>query len=194
MGKVALGYLRGRNIGIDGVEDKVRNYQAFGFKLAYHNIRFVLPARIMPVDDCVARVRDIDFKNLLAYDRLCFPAPREAFLKHWFSLPNSFSAAVVDGGALQGFCLIRRCRQGYKIGPLFADNERAALNIYSWLVSGVQAGAPVFLDVPEINSAAMAIAAKLKMERVLGTARMYSGQPPDIDINRVFGVTSYELG
>ncbi len=36
----ALDYLKGRNIGLDGVIAQQENYQKVGFKLAYRNIRY----------------------------------------------------------------------------------------------------------------------------------------------------------
>jgi hypothetical protein len=32
------------------------------------------------------------------------------------------------------------------------------------------------------------------MKQVFGTARMYTGEPPAIALDRVFGVTTFELG
>lgn len=40
MGRLALKYLKDRNMGVDGVLEKQENYKAFGFNLAYRNIRY----------------------------------------------------------------------------------------------------------------------------------------------------------
>jgi hypothetical protein len=48
--------------------------------------------------------------------------------------------------------------------------------------------------VPEVNPAGMSLAEKHAMKRVFGTARMYIGDAPALPVDRIFGVTSFELG
>jgi hypothetical protein len=84
--------------------------------------------------------------------------------------------------------VVRSCRSGYKIGPLFAEK------LFCALTSAVPEGSPVFLDLPETNHAALEMAGKHKMETVFETARMYKGKAPRLPLNRIFGVTSFELG
>jgi hypothetical protein len=55
-------------------------------------------------------------------------------------------------------------------------------------------GHPLFLDVPEINPAAMALAERHRMREVFGCARMYLGPPPDLPHQAIYGVTTFELG
>ena len=64
----------------------------------------------------------------------------------------------------------------------------------AWLLKGIDPGAEVFLDVPEPNSAAVGVAQSLGLEPVFETARMYRGPAPEIDVDKVFGVTTFELG
>lgn len=40
LGRVALEYLRGKNIGVDGVVKKISVYEKFGFKKYHRNIRY----------------------------------------------------------------------------------------------------------------------------------------------------------
>jgi Acetyltransferase (GNAT) domain len=55
-------------------------------------------------------------------------------------------------------------------------------------------GAPIFLDVPENNPQAMALAQRHGMGEVFGCARMYFGPPPVLPLAEIFGVTTFELG
>jgi hypothetical protein len=48
--------------------------------------------------------------------------------------------------------------------------------------------------VPEAHGAAVALAEEAGLEKGFATARMYAGPPPPIRLERVFGVTSFELG
>ena len=96
-------------------------------------------------------------------------------------------------GALAGWGVIRPCRKGRKIGPLFADDRAAAEAVLSALLASVGEG-EVFLDVPSINRDAISLAENLGLAPVFETARMYTGAIPHLQLERVFGVTSFELG
>ncbi|MCB0257699.1 MAG: GNAT family N-acetyltransferase, partial [Anaerolineae bacterium] len=50
------------------------------------------------------------------------------------------------------------------------------------------------LDIPENNPAALALVNQHKMVEVFGCACMYLGAPPEIAHERIFGVTTFELG
>jgi GNAT acetyltransferase-like protein len=52
----------------------------------------------------------------------------------------------------------------------------------------------VFIDVPEPNRAAVELATARGLVPVFETARMYSGPIRPLAVERVFGVTSLELG
>jgi hypothetical protein len=52
----------------------------------------------------------------------------------------------------------------------------------------------LFLDAPENNPAAMALVQRHRMTEVFGCARMYLGPPPALAHERIFGVTTFELG
>jgi Acetyltransferase (GNAT) domain len=53
---------------------------------------------------------------------------------------------------------------------------------------------PVFLDIPDPNAPGRALAARHDMAPVFTTIRMYDGSPPLLDLDRIFGVTTLELG
>lgn len=99
-------------------------------------------------------------------------------------------------GSLAGYGVIRPCRTGYKIGPLFAEDRVVARALLANLLSGIEpeTEAEVFLDVPEPNPDAVALAEGLGLAPVFETARMYKGSVPDVDRGKIFGVTTFELG
>ena len=78
--------------------------------------------------------------------------------------------ALIRGGVLVGYGSIRPARAGHKIGPLFADDERAAETLFHALARHVPIG-PVVLDVPEPNRAAVAMAERYGMKPAFETAR-----------------------
>lgn len=100
----------------------------------------------------------------------------------------------VEGGALKGYGLLRPCREGYKLGPLFADDPEIADRLFTALAASAEEGATIALDTPEINPQALELAQRHGMTAVFETARMYTGPAPELPLSRFYGVTSYELG
>ena len=101
---------------------------------------------------------------------------------------------MINDGSLQGYGVIRPCSDGYKIGPLFAGNSEQAEQLFQSLSGAVPAGANIYLDIPEPNVAAIDLVHDHGMEMVFETARMYLGSEPQIPIDNIFGVTTFELG
>ena len=191
-----LEYLQGQVIGGDGVFERLEDYQKVGFRLAYRNIRFEYwpehhnsgeEAELVPLDT-------IPFDHLLAYDTRCFPVERRTFLERWILMPESYGVGWCSDEELRGYGLIRRCGKGYKIGPLFADNVEIAEAIFLDLCAYAKPEEPIYLDVPEPNIPGMKLAERYDMKMVFGTGRIYIGEQPDLPLDRIFGVTSFELG
>ncbi|MEZ5463821.1 MAG: GNAT family N-acetyltransferase [Lysobacteraceae bacterium] len=196
--KSAMAQLEGRNVGLDGVVDQQDNYRKSGFTLAYRNIRYAGRA-----GDCVQadagnpQIQDIaalPFSAVRDYDRPFFPDDREAFLRPWVAPPAGRALAWVNDGEIRGYGVIRACRNGHKIGPLFTDEARVADALLSALCATVPAADDVFLDVPEVNAEAVRLAEHRSMTLSFETARMYTGPSPDLPLTRLFGVTTFELG
>nr|WP_255775516.1 GNAT family N-acetyltransferase [Microbulbifer sediminum] len=198
LAEAAMSYLGGRTMGLDGVVAQQENYRSAGFGLAHRNIRYLgltgQGAASAQGTHSVVPLSWVPFAAITAYDCEVFTAPREHFLRAWISQPDSVALGAVENGQLYGYGVLRTCHEGYKIGPLFADDADLAERLYLALTACVPTGRPVYLDIPEANSHALALAERHRMEMVFETARMYSGTPPGIPIERVFGITSFELG
>lgn len=194
LGRHALNYLGTRNAGIDGVEKKVKNYIHYGFTLAGRTIRYEGRGIAGKVSADCRPVAEVPFDQLAAYDRRHFPAPRAPFLARWISQPGGAGFAVMRGPSLAGYGVIRACRQGYKIGPLFADDPAIAESLLRRLAAAVKPGEPLYLDVPEINAAGVSLALRYHMKPVFKTARMYNRAAVNLPMPSIFGVTTFELG
>jgi predicted N-acetyltransferase YhbS len=189
-----LAALAGKNVGIDGVLAKQRQYaKFFGFQFAYRNIRFGGIVEGQSPRPEVVTASDVPFEKIAAYDRRFFPAARENFLRTWLALPHARSVVWVRDGEVLGYGVIRECREGFKIGPLFADDEAIATELFLALCERA-AGRMVFFDVPEVNTAAMRLAERAGMREVFATARMYNREIPALPLDGIFGVTTFELG
>ncbi|UIP30688.1 GNAT family N-acetyltransferase [Photobacterium sp. TLY01] len=191
----ALAHLEGCNIGLDGVVEQQDNYQKSGFQLAYSNLRYEgVSGGESPDDHAIVSLKALPFETVAAYDQRFFPAHRPVFFKHWITQPDSHALGILENGMLAGIGVIRQCRNGYKIGPLYAENADLAERLFVALKSEVAPSQPIFLDVPEVNPAAVALAEKYGMTVSFGTARMYTGEHPELPFNQLFGVTSFEIG
>lgn len=191
----AMRKLKNQNIGLDGVIEQQSNYKKSGFKLAYRNIRFEFINSIQFInDENIFDALQIPFDQIKNYDRKFFFADRAQFLKNWLAMPQSFSLAHKNENKINGYGVIRKCRTGYKIGPLFAEDNETAEKIFLKLCSSVEKNSFIYIDVPEINSAGIQLAEKFGMKKVFGTARMYTGEFPNLPVEKIFGVTTFELG
>jgi len=193
--KAGLRRLEGRVVGLDGVVAQQENYRKSGFSLAYRNIRYMgVSSGNQDKHSDAAPLSSIPFDELAAYDREFFPDDRKAFLQCWTSREGSRAFAIRQNGKLTGYGLIRPCRNGYKIGPLFADRPEVAETLFRALEGSVPEGSPIFLDIPEVNPAALELVQRHEMNVVFETARMYKGAAPQLPVERIFGVTTFELG
>ncbi|MFH1912919.1 MAG: GNAT family N-acetyltransferase [Pseudomonadota bacterium] len=187
-----LARLDGCVTGLDAVPAQVATYRKSGFVPAYRSARMAgLGGGPMPGG--VVRLDAVPFADVARYDRLCFPAGREPFLQAWLSAPGVSALGVMDGGILAGYGVIRPCVSGHKIGPLFANDQRVAGTLLSALAAAVP-GQTFFLDVIEPNPAAVELARSRDMTEVFTTMRMYRGGQPTTNTNRIFGVTTFDLG
>jgi GNAT superfamily N-acetyltransferase len=182
--------------GLDGVLAQAEHYaEIWGFQPAYHNMRFEGVAWGPGAGDPgVARYTDADLEAIERYDRACFPAPRRAFLERWLRQPEAHALVYKDGDAIRGYGMIRPARSGFRIGPLFADDAGRAEALFEALVTRVPAGAAVYIDIPQPNGAALEMVTRRRMRPMFETARMYRGGAPEIAIEKVYGVTTLELG
>lgn len=196
LAKAAISRIAGIPTGIDGVLENVGKYERiYGFQKAWQNIRYGLPAPpSVQISEKLIPVASLPLEELLAFDARFFPARREHFLRHWISQPGAHAlAAKSASGAIEGYGVIRPCVKGWKIGPLFASGRDVAETLFLGLCTAAGSG-PVYLDVPEPNSDAVALANRLGMVPEFATARMFRDSPKAVDLGGVFGITTFELG
>ncbi len=191
----ALKHLSTQNIGLDGVVAQQENYKKSGFKLAYRNIRYEGKGiKSASKDPHIKKLKTLPLGQLLAYDTSIFLLPRKRFLSRWITQPNSLAIGYLSDNDLKGYGVIRPCRVGYKIGPLFADSQEIAEILFHRLLAFAGPAAPVFFDVPEVNKEAVKLAESHGMKPMFETARMYTKEFPPVPINKIFGITTFEVG
>jgi hypothetical protein len=182
--------LSGRTVGLDGVPAQQAGYRSKGFVEAYRTIRYSgsLPdSQGGKVDP--AGVDAID--AIAAFDLAHFPAPRQAFLQRWISPPH-LAVLKRSGGRVVGYGVARRCREAFKVGPLFAEDFSIARDLLERLAA--HCGGTLHLDVPETNPGFAAWLLDCGFVAGFETARMYKGPAPAVDMTGVFAISSLELG
>ena len=193
LGKAALASLGDRNIGLDGgLERQDVHKKYWGFSYAYKNMRFQGKAESKKLPTALP-IAGVEFNKLLEYDSQVFLFSRPVFLSYWISRADSFGYYLEHEGTILGYGILRKCFTGYRIGPLFADDEIIAREIVEALLSNIP-GELYYLDIPEPNTASLKIVHQYNMQKVFETARMYTKEIPNVPLHKVFGITSFELG
>ena len=184
-----------RTIALDGVVAQQDNYRQSGFVLAHRSARWggKLNGRVA-VRSFVRPLTLDDLPTVLSYDEEVFPADREAFITTWLGTSTARQTeGFFEDGQLRGFGSVRRCADGWKIGPLFADTAAIAEALIATL-AGPAATDMVYIDIPEPNAGALSIARRLGFTPTFETARMYRGPAPYLPLDRIYGITTLELG
>lgn len=183
----------GAPIGMDGVFDMQPFYAKGGFVFSHRNLRMEGVGEAARPASHISELSLVPFELLAEYDRRHFGFNRTRFLQNWIAQDAGLALGSFDGEQLIGYGVIRPCGHGFKIGPLFADDPKTAEDIFAAL--GDRAvGQPLFLDTPENNPAALALAERHGMTEVFGCARMYHGAAPELPWQNIFGITTFELG
>jgi hypothetical protein len=191
--KTALAHAGSRTIGLDGVVAQQDNYRRSGFAFAHRTVRCTGTAPVAEPPKGVRAVRQADLADLNVYDRACFPADRPRFLARWLTEAGHRAVVRRTGDRVTGYGVIRPGRDCLRIGPLFADSADDARAVFTALTAEA-AGTEVAVDVPETNTAGIALAEEAGFTPSFETARMYTGPVRPYARERVFGVTTLELG
>ncbi len=189
-----LAHLAGRTIGLDGVEAQQGNYRSMGFAPRYRTVRWSGPAAPDEgIDDRIVAVTGALLPAVERFDRRFFPGPRTLFLSAWTGAPR-LALALVDGGEVKGYGVVRQCGDGAKIGPLYADDPDMATALLTALAASLPAPSTLHIDVPETATAFTDWLRQRGFVRGFETMRMYRGPAPVIEQAGVFGVSTLELG
>lgn len=184
---------QGAAIGMDGVVAMQPFYEKGGFRRAFKEERYERTGSEFDVSNRITPITVNDHESLMDYDRTCIGYERRVFLSNWFRMPDSQGFQFKQDHRVRGYAVVRKAIEGYKIGPLFADTQEVAEELYKACLNACL-GQPVFLDIPVINQGAVDLVCKYEAKYVFECARMYLGKWPDSKIDKVFGITTFELG
>jgi hypothetical protein len=175
--------------GLEAVEAQIVNYARSGYVAGGWTQRWQGQAVAGPAHPDVAPVAVAD---VLELDARAFGVPREAFLAGWLGQPEAVARGLWRRGRLVGYGVRRRCREGWKVGPLFAADLESAGRLLDGLIADLDG--PYWIDIPRTHPHATRLATDRRMQPVFRTSRMVRGTAPPRDAALVYGVTSLELG
>lgn len=191
--QAGMAYLGDRTVGLDGVPAQEANYERSGFVLSHYTRRHAGKVDGAPHPN-VRPMASEDLPALLALDMKISGTDRRAYLSRWFAEAETRKTLVFEeAGQIAALGTIRECREGHKIGPLFAPDRETALALIRTLV--VTANAQnIMIDIPDPNTAGVEIAEQLGLQSAFSCARMYRGAVPQRHVKAIFGETTFELG
>lgn len=179
-------------IGLDGVLANEELYKMSGFRPSYkiYTCKYVVSRKFQRRCPAIGAKH---FSDIASYDSRVFKVDRAAFLHDFiFETQAKTGVAYIDG-KLAGFAAARPCFEGYKIGPLFADDIEVARMLIEALFADLM-GQTVFIEVPEPNQQAVELVTGFAMSQGLPTVRMYTGEQYQQDIRYVYGNTTRVTG
>jgi len=181
------------SIGMDGVLAMQPFYERGGFNIAFRDERYEFIIKEIEFSTLVSPIEFGDFDEIVEYDNSCFGFKRIMFLKGWLNMPNSKALKYKKDNKILGYAVIRKAESGFKIGPLFANNDEIADELFKSCLS-LAPNNQVFLDIPTTNKGAVSLVKKHAGKYVFECARMYYGKAPNTAIEHIYGITTFELG
>lgn len=181
------------SIGMDGVVAMQPFYQKGGFALSFIDVRHENIGKEYARSAEVSVVTAADLPEVLVLDKHCFGFDRSVFMEAWVLQTGGQSFQFKKDGKLLGFATLRKVELGYKIGPLFAQTYDAATALYEACLTAA-VGEKVYLDIPLSNPHAVALTQHYQTQAMFECGRMYHGQAPEIPLDQVYGITTFELG
>lgn len=183
-----------RAVLLDGVPAQQANYLRSGFAPLGRTIRFrgsqAAPPRQRPTERPRPLV-EADLPALIAADARVQGYARPAYIGPWFSgAPSRRTLVFGPAGAPTAWATGRMCREGIKIGPLFARTQAHAVGLLAALSSGVTC----MIDVPEHSTALAETLRARGFGPIFDTARMVRGTAPRTDPPPFEAVATLELG
>ena len=189
-------------VGLNAVMDQIDRYGKAGFSPSFLNTRWKGKLDTLPIENEIKKegiflTDTFSTKDVVRYDNSIFSTPRMAFLAQWLKMPESHALAALDSqGNITGYGVISRTVEpnSYKIAPLLANSEIIADQLYRNLCNFAGKGATVLIDISETSPYASFMIERFKLEKLFDTMRMYKGETPEIDKDKVVGLTSLEIG
>lgn len=145
---------------------------------------------LQPINEC-------SIELMLEYDQSLFSASRKKLFTKFIENPCIVGFLSTDNqGKVNGFGLIRPCIEGYRIGPLYADDFENAQKLFLTLLHKVN-NTSVFIDAPANNPRIKSFTDYFGLDRIseADTMAMVRGEMPAQNNNyKKYAICSLEVG
>jgi GNAT superfamily N-acetyltransferase len=131
--------------------------------------------------------------DVLTYDEPFFPAPRRPYMTTWLNMPHAKAFVWYENNTVQGYGVIRKANQGYRIGPLYADHSEIASHLFRALITGLQ-NEPIALSMPEQSPLTQSFVKEFQLRATVRLQRWYSKFPLTIPYNKIAAITNFTYG
>ncbi len=194
-------------VGLEAAPDRISDYAKWGFTISSKTTRWQWLGDGKLLDESFTKNDSNDFSFVEGssinsnaverFDEKRETTPRPHFLSSWLNHPAGKVIAIIDNeGQCHGFGRIRpcllQCGDGWRIGPLMADNP----NLLKILLKKLIDSHPglIIIDAPGLNNYATQLFKDLGFKSKSETFRMYRGSQPPVSMNDVYGLACLELG
>jgi GNAT superfamily N-acetyltransferase len=197
----AVGWLddrRIRTIRLDATPPGRAIYEKLGFSPQFEVARYGGKVQAAPsagggTGERVVRARlERDLGSILELDHRATRTDRAGWLKAIVSDWPDAVHTVLAGNRLEGFVAARRGARATQIGPCIAQGNAGAALLND--VALRHAGEEVYIDVPEPNGSACALAETIGLGAQRRFVRMCRGEPVHEDLSWVWSSSGPELG
>ncbi len=178
---------------LDGVFAMQAYYAKSGFVFTHRNLRMEGVGSQACPDSSLVELESLELDEVVDYDTLHFGTPRREFWKHWLRPSGGIALALPGSGGLAGMGVARPCVRGFKIGPLFAENDMVANTIFEAL-SNFAKGQPLFSGYAGMQSSGAGSSSTAWHEGILRLREDGDGTGSGDAVGEDFGVTTFELG
>ena len=186
--------------GLYAVRAQVDRYKSWGFSEQYTCKRWELLGTVqetvsIQTRDCLTNPRF--YNAFVDYDYSLWKTKRSTFWEALINQNNTRAFVSLDKSEkVSGYAAIRPCQDGYRVGPLYANNFESAKYLMQSLLSSVPNHSKLILDASTNNHFHQSFADFFNLEenQNADTIAMFSeGYQPE-HATKCYALTSLEIG
>ncbi|VDI63939.1 Hypothetical predicted protein [Mytilus galloprovincialis] len=188
-----------RNVGGTALSNRISFYHQFGWKIQSFTLHYSMGkvnksfiSEVPSGDFEVVPLKDVNFKDVVAYDTELHTVPRPVYLTQWALHSSANGYVALKSGRVVGYGVLRPADVGHKMFPLFADDPILAKALFCHLASHIPEGEDLIFVHPIENELSNQFVAANELTSYLSMTRLYNKWNIEVDINRVYSTSSTE--
>ncbi len=142
---------------------------------------------------CVAKIKKSDFLEVSVLDCKIMSFSRVTFLRKWINMNSVTTYVSRSGDRIDGYVVVRPGVQGYIVGPFFALNLRIMKNLLFKLISDF-GNKEISIFVPNVNEEGLEVLSAYGFNVESKFLKMYKNALEGHDLQKIYGITSIDLG